>query len=356
MRWLALVTIFASCAHVSHIDPRCASGTPVVDDTLDRAVGVVRDRTVATVDIEGAGPALAETLRRVIATHPGDSLVHGTLADDIHRLWALGVLSDIRVEVAASTLGADVTFAVKPRPLVDRVFAPGDLEVRRLRWLVGTPFEPARIVRMAAGAQSAYIHDGYLDASVSVTQVALPGVGLCVAATRGPRVTIRELRFPGRHAIPEAELVSAIRGAKAGINHPRGIYDATGLDEDRAVFIVPAYEHGLLDATFDPPRAVRHGDRVDLEVEVHEGEPYHLGRVTVLAVGASKIPLGLAPGDLFVRSRGVEAMERFARALGESADVMIPEVSYDHEHHLANVTFEFRWRQPWRVLRLLSPH
>ncbi|HSN29016.1 MAG TPA: POTRA domain-containing protein [Kofleriaceae bacterium] len=299
------------------------------------------DGTVASVAIEGA-PELAPLLRGVVETHTGQDVSQAPLREDLRRLWALGVLADARVDAHEEADGLAVVFAVTPQPRIARVLGAEAPELRRLRWLSGTPYEPARVQRVAREIEAGYVRDGYLDASVAVRRSR--GFDLCVRVVRGPHVTIRSLVFRGAHRVTQATLLGALHGK--GVNHPGGTYDAVALDEDSIWLLDEYYERGMIEAKIGTPEVARHGDHVDVIVPVTEGQVFHIGVLSGLAV-----PPRIRAGDLFVRSELATAMQE----LGDKLDAVVtPVTNVDESHRTIAIEFQIQWRSPWSALRYFS--
>jgi outer membrane protein assembly factor BamA len=307
-----------------------------------------------TITGTGADPGLADTLRLQLLTKPGATLSNDLVREDLRRLWALGVLSDVQVDVRSGRTGAAVTFAVTPQPLIDRVYVadPSLFELRRFRWLAGTPYEPVRVARMAKAAQDTLVADGYLDAKVAVKRAIGDGIGLCVVADRGPHVTIDRLVFPGRSAVPYAELVKQLRGDKAGINRPGGIFDYGLADEDRDRMLGLYYELGRINTKIDVPRYERHGDHVTVEIPIRESPVFSLGAIRVSNVRGGRVSLGIASGDVLVRSRISKAIEKLHAAFGDDTNIY-PDTKVDLEARRIDLDFHIEWSRPWHALRLL---
>jgi outer membrane protein insertion porin family len=326
---------------------------------IDHAsIGVFRGGVVSSVAVKGVEPHLAQTLQSVVTIHPGDRIDHDQVAENVRKLWALGMFSDLEVEVATTHLGAALTFVVKQQPKIDHVYLMGPgadrLELRRLRWLVGAPYDPQRIGRMVDDTRRAYIQDGYLDAKIIASR-SVGSVGLCVDADPGPRVRIGSVHFSGQHAIPERELVAAIHGGDSGINHVGGIYDREALADDYVQLQYLLYEHGLVAATLRDPHTSRHGDRIDVEIPIDKGAVFRIGRLEVRALGGEHVSTGLTPGQVFVRSHVIAAIERIRERVGGDA-VVVPVTRLDNEHHTVDLVFEIVWKWPWDALRLLRSH
>lgn len=304
--------------------------------TADRA------GTIASIDVEGT-PPLAPLLRGVIETHTGQLLDEAPIQDDLRRLWALGVLADLRVDARDTAAGVAVVFVATPSPLISAVHGAGTPELRRLRYLAGAPYEPHRILRIAGEIEAAYIRDGYLDARVAVKRRRSRELELCVVAQPGARQTIGTLTFPGSQRVPQRVLLAALHGK--GVNHPGGTYDPAALADDQLWLLNEYYERGMINAKVGDPIVTRRGNSLAVEVPVTEGPVFHLGALSGLAV-----PKGLATGDLFVRSKLAAA----DNALGDQLDAYVtPVTKLDLEHRRIDIDFQIEWRHPWSALRLL---
>jgi len=299
------------------------------------------------VRVVGADPALEATLAKLIETRPGDTFANAHLADDIRRLWALGIVSDVQVE----THGADVTFAVTPQPLIERVTITGDardaLELRRVRALLGTPFDATRIARMADYIEQGYVHDGYLDAKVHIERAASSGV--CVAANHGPRVTIRKLAFPGRSDVDEKTILNEVSGG-SDINHPGGIYDADALANDILRIKALYWERGKANVDILEPKLERHGSTIDVALPIKEGSTFHYGPIAITAVGARADQLPLRPGQQFSRDRVSAVIKELEKHAGAT---VTPITHVDLATNTIAITFEVTWDHLWQALGFL---
>lgn len=338
--------------------PACATEVGAISITdAGGTFGLYRDATIATVRVAGASPALTATLSKFIQTKPGDTLARAAIAEDIRRLWAVGVLTDIQVDTSAGENGAALTFVVTPQPLIDRVLISGEAEqdpdLRRMRALAGTPFEPIRVARMASAIQQSMIYEGYPDAKVHVNR-AMGGVGVCVRAKRGPRVTIRKLGFEGNALIPDSVLLAQLRGSeKSGINRPGGIFDEEIMSEDNYKLAALYYDHGKPMIKIGDPKTERHGNTIDVTIPITEGATYYLSKITVGALdGISRDTLGLVPGEEFSRERIRAAVDVLEKRTDPDSWIS-PQTTFDTTHHTLDLHFVITWRHAWQPLRLL---
>jgi outer membrane protein insertion porin family len=355
-----IVLAMVGCVHrppVSDPAPACATEVGAISITDAGATyGLYRDATIATVRVAGASPALTATLSKFIETKPGDTLARAAIAEDIRRLWAVGVLTDIQVDTSAGENGAALTFVVTPQPLIDRVLISGEAEhdpdLRRMRALAGTPFEPIRVARMASAIEQSMIYEGYPDAKVHVNR-AVGGVGVCVRAKRGPRVTIRKLKFDGNTLISDGALLEQLRGSeKSGINRAGGIFDEEIMSEDNYKLAALYYDHGKAMIKIGDPTTERHGDTIDVTIPITEGATYYLSKITVGALDGHPETLGLVPGEEFSRERIRAAVDVLEKRTDPDSWIN-PQTTFDTTNHTLDLHFAITWRHAWEPLRLL---
>jgi outer membrane protein insertion porin family len=342
VRVLVLVGVLTACAH-RPAAPTCGAGwAPLSERRGSDASWAApdRDRTISSVAIAGVEPTLRATLVAVLGTKRGQRIAEAPLADDLRRLWGLGVISDAQIELD----GGVVTFAVTPRERVSRVVFAGT-RIKRFELLPGAPYEPVRLRRIARTVELGYIREGHLDAQIAVEQARGPhGVEVCVAARPGPRVTISSVTFPGRHRVPEAGLRAAIHGEPGGVNHVGGTYDADALASDEVFLTSTYYDVGSIDVKIGTPRVIRHGPQLELQIPIVEGPQYRIGAIT----SPVPLPAGVRRGDVFSRKRIVGLRDQLAKATHATVEIA---TQVDVEHHRIDLAFEVQWRWPWDAWR-----
>ena len=309
-----------------------------------RAMDVVpRDATtIERVTITGVDERLAATLRVELATKPGTPLAEAPLAEDLRRLWKLGVIADASVVVGAG----EVTFALSPRPTITNVVRKGGdtLAQQRFRQLEATPFEPSRIHRMTEALQESYVREGRLDAHVEARQRAhSTGVDVCVAANPGPRITIAKLEFPGAKAVSKKTLLGALHGKDANVNRVGGAFDEAALEFDNLFLLNEYWERGHLDAKVGRPTVKRRGKRLHVAIPIDEGPRYRIGTID------APVAVPLRSGVVFQRSKVVEATEKIRTALAPYN--VYPSTHIDQDTRRVDISFVLEWRFPWDALR-----
>jgi outer membrane protein assembly factor BamA len=360
VRCVVVAALVSGCAHANQ--PACSGTLPLADaPAAPDEPRAIEEGVIDSIEITG-GPDLAPIASRVLESQVGQLISIAPLSDDVRRLWALGLFSDIRVQARDTGVTQTVarqayprmaiTFAVTTRGTIDRVRVEGGgahaPELRRMHWIAGTPFEPRRLARMADAIELAYVRDGHLDARIAVRRARLPGVSLCVIAEPGPRVTIGHVTFPGHGAVSEGELAAAMHGKH--VNHPGDPYDADALEFDRSALLGPYWERGMINARVEPARVARRGNHLDVAIPIEPGAVYRIG---TLRVDWGFPPLrGIATGQVFERTRVLDAAKALELKLGPGASVY-PDSSIDSGTLRVDLNFHIQWSWPWRALHLL---
>jgi outer membrane protein assembly factor BamA len=349
VKWLCLVTLACGCATTS---PRatCNDGWSSLSRTAPAPQPALQKRepvVIENVRVSGVDSRVAELLRTQLATKPGLALDDAPLAEDLRRLWALGVVDDVAVEVD----GAKVDFVATPRRTITGVVHRGGdaLAQRRFRQLEAASFEPSRIHRMTEALRESYVRQGRLDATVEARQrVHATGVEVCVATNPGPKVTIAKLEFPGSKAVPGAKLVDALHGKDAKVNRVNGTLDEAALEADNLYLLNEYWEVGHADAQILKPVVKRHGNHLHVAIPIEEGPLYRFGAVD------APMPVVVRPGELFKRSKVVEAIETLRKTL--NARDVTPITNVRKEDQRIDVHFDIEWRWPWDALAFWLSH
>jgi outer membrane protein assembly factor BamA len=262
------------------------------------------------------------------------------LRDDVRRLWKTGIVDEVRVEVD----GTRIAFVVAQRWQIRRVTVKGGepAMARRFRWLAGVEYEPMRIMRMADGLVTHYRRDGRLDAHIETVAKRAPGgIDVCVVANLGPKVTVGALSFPGRTSVFEQDLVAALPGTT--VNRVGEIYDLDAL-ADLTPLAEVYWNHGYRDVRFQPPRTVRHGNKIELAIPVVEGAQYRIGEIHASHPEA----LTLHTGDVLSRKAMWEAAYALRDRFAPGEDVFVETIEHP-DRHTIDLWIQLPWRWPWPV-------
>jgi hypothetical protein len=167
---------------------------------------------IHSVDVRGTRRPL------VLETQAGEALDTARVSRDVHRLWATGWFSDVRVESTETPAGPDIVFHLTERPrfYLRRVEFEPKKEKQALGLEPGSPIDDFRAQKIANSIKTALVEDGYANAKVNaeVAPVGPDQADLRLRIEEGSQCRIREARFTGNTALPETDLRRALRATR----------------------------------------------------------------------------------------------------------------------------------------------
>lgn len=104
---------------------------------------------IARVDFAGWRAESVEAMRSLVGLRPGAPLDRPGVAAAIRALWATGRFEDVQVSVESTDRGVIVTFLVRERPRVGRLFAPKVPDQVRAEMARALGVEPGSVLDVA---------------------------------------------------------------------------------------------------------------------------------------------------------------------------------------------------------------
>jgi len=170
-------------------------------------------RFIHSLQLRGSGRPVG------LDTHAGQDFDRARLARDVRRLWATGFFDDIRVEANETPEGVALIFTVveRQRLYLRRIHFEPQNDKRPLALEPGTPVDNALAHRLAGAIRQRLMEDGYADAEVTAELVpaGVKQADLLFRIQRGPRTTVRAVRFAGKLALPEKELRRTLEATRS---------------------------------------------------------------------------------------------------------------------------------------------
>ena len=343
--------------------PGPVGGTPPPAIAPGREIGarsadvLATGATITGLEVVGNRSVPTELVVPILHSRKGEALSPAVVADDIRRLWRLEVFEDVQVHERASDRGVVLVFALRERPLIGRVrIASNDSEQNRWRAparLPGSPYDPARLLRIAERQQARYAKEGYQQASVRVTHRRRPAarlVDICFTVERGRRFVLQAVSFAGNRALADPLLRAQLETAEGEVNTPGGVYRREWLARDIVRVQALYYERGFLAVEIVPPRLELDPVRGTATpvIEVREGVQYRLGVVEVIgepATAANRLRSLFAgrSGDVFQRSAVTQWLQDIAdmeRAAGRQSPSVLPRTELHEERAVVDLWVE----------------
>ena len=121
--FVAQLVLLALCSLAPAAQAQDAPATSAVkpgeDESLE--VGFVRFRGNRKVE--------DDAIRVNLRTTPGATLTQDLLREDVRAIWAMGFFDDVQVETAAGPKGQIVTFVLKEKPSIRKIYVSGHDEI-----------------------------------------------------------------------------------------------------------------------------------------------------------------------------------------------------------------------------------
>lgn len=347
---------------VAEAEALCAGGAAFDANAGDAASAAAEDlaayegRAITAVTVTGA-PTLAGELAREVVLAPGDALTGAAVAEQLRRLWAIGLVDAAAAHVtAAGADGVALELRVRERARVRAVTIErrgdvADRRLRRLRSLEGVIDDPVRANRMARRLEDDLRNTGHWRAAVVTRRRPAAGgeVELCVGIATGPRYVIAAIEFPGATAIPAAQNAAELARGDGAINAVGGAYRGDLIGDDLLRLQAAYHDLGYVLVEFEQPRVTvdERQARITIEIPVVQGDRFTMGAIDVTGVDAARAAryralVGLAPGAVFSRTALRAGLDRITAAEQHDGKpgAVVPITHLDVEHRTVGLEIE----------------
>ncbi len=369
----ALVLVVAMAAGLRAV-PLTAQATT---DTGAQAAAS-QQNTIVEIRVIGTRRIPQEAVKARMFSHVGDPCDPLTVERDFNSLWNTGYFEDVRIEREDTPQGVVLDVYVREKPLIRDISYKGlssitesDIMSRYKKEKVGlTPesqYDPARIAHAVTVIQEMEAEHGHQFATVrpEVKDIPPASVDLVFNVKEGPTVKVGRITFSGNRHVSSRVLRRAMVNLRpVGIPHSIFLenlfartYDASKLEEDservRAAYEDRGYlrggpvgeptthlrnESGLSLFTFRP----RKGKRIDIHMNIEEGERYRLEGITF--TGNKAVPntkalraiFNMKDGDWFNMTAFRKGLDNLRKAYGQLGYInmtAVPNPAFDDAKH-----------------------
>ena len=261
-----------------------------------------------------------ETVQARMFSHVNDTYDPLTVERDFNSLWNTGYFEDVRIEKEDTPQGVILNVYVREKPTIRDISYKGNNSItnsdildrfkkEKVGLSVESQYDPARIAHAVTVIKEMLAEHGHQFAIVRPEVKAIPpaSVQLNFIIKEGPTVKVGRITFTGNQHVSSRILRESMRNLRPiGVPHSLILenifartYDASKLDEDtervRQAYRDRGYlrggptgspetkirnESGLSFFTFRP----RKGKRIDIHMNIEEGERYRLAGITFTGV------------------------------------------------------------------------
>ncbi|MDZ4696071.1 MAG: outer membrane protein assembly factor BamA [Deltaproteobacteria bacterium] len=318
---------------------------------------------VARVKFRGNRKVEDDAIRVNMRTVPGILLNQDVLRDDVRAIWRMGFFEDIRVETASTAEGTIVTFVLKEKPSIRKIYVSGHDEVglTKINEVLDLKLEEildrAKVKKNASKIRDKYIERGFYMAEVNheIKNTDDGQVDLYFRIRENIKVTVSRINFVGNKGQTDADLRSVMmtsEGDLLSFMSSSGTYREEVFQRDLLLIQGQYFDHGYIEVKVGEPLMELSPDRQSLfiTIPIEEGKQYRIGKLKVS--GDLLEPpqfyierLSARPGDLFNRSHLSQdrtSIEESFKDAGYAYVGVVPLTDKDDTTRIVDVNFEIQ--------------
>src|SRR3954454_23063628 len=153
-----------------------------------------------------------------LKTAVGVTLTQEMLRDDVRAIWKMGYFDDAQVEVTEGKEGSVVTFVLREKPAIKKIYVAGNDEVAlsKINEVLDIKKEQildlAKLKKNVEKIKDLYVEKGFYMAEVNyeVKRGSGSTVDVWFRVRENAKVEVRRVNFVGNAAIPDAQLRDVI--------------------------------------------------------------------------------------------------------------------------------------------------
>jgi outer membrane protein insertion porin family len=287
--------------------------------------------TVARVDVQGNRRVESDAVRTVLPIKVGDTYEKEKMKSGLLAIWRMGYFSDVKLDVSpapAPLEGYVLTVLVAEKPAINKIQTEGNEELSNDDLKDTVEIKAFQILDMeqvrksAKKMQEKYIEKGFFLAEVTTKVEPLPNneVAVVFQVNEHAKISVREVRFVGNHALSDAELKAAMITQEGNIFSfftNAGTYREDAFQRDEIVLQGLYFDLGYIYVKFGKPAIELSPDKryIYITMLIDEGLPFDVSKIDVggdlIVDKADLLPLiTTKPGERFSKSRLQTDMNR----------------------------------------------
>jgi outer membrane protein insertion porin family len=318
---------------------------------------------VIRVHFRGNRKVEDDALRVNLKTKPGMALTKELLQEDVHTIWRLGYFEDVQVETAQAEGGFVVTFVLKEKPSIRKIYVSGHDEVglTKINEVLDIKKEQvldlAKIKKNVEKIRDLYLQRGFYMAEVDYElHRDSPGeVDVYFRVHENSKVEIRRVNFTGNKQVTDAELRAVMLtqpGDLFSALTSSGTYREDVFQRDIMLIQSHYFDHGYINVKVGDPRMELSPDRrsMYITVAIEEGQQYRIGKLDVKGelLDSRETYLGrlqAKPGDIFNRTQVAQDVQNIADLYKDKGYAYVnstPETRVDDKDRTVDLSFDIQ--------------
>ena len=248
---------------------------------------------VDSVRVEGNRRIESDAILAVVGTRKGDRLDYDQLDRDLRAVYKMGFFEDVKTETEDGPKGKVVIFRVVEKPSIGKIVFEGNKKIKeddlteKLGIKLYSILDQNEIKKGINRIRDFYREKGYYNAEITERTDSLPNnqVQLSFQITENKKVYIRKIVFVGNKKFDDGDLRDIMVTRKKGLFSwftDSGVLDKRKLEFDCHKIASFYHNHGFVKAKVGAPKVTyKKGEGLIVTIEVQEGEPYAVHKVSV---------------------------------------------------------------------------
>jgi outer membrane protein insertion porin family len=338
------------------------SGSLPEPDTAPASVALPK-LDIIRIHFRGNRKVEDDALRVNLKLKVGMILSKEMLQEDVRSIWRLGYFEDIQVETAEAEGGLVVTFVLKEKPAIRKIYVSGHDEVglSKINEVLDIKKEQvldlSKIKKNVEKIRELYLQRGFYMAEVEYElRRDSPGeVDVYFRVRENSKVEIRRVNFTGNKNVTDEELRSVMLtqpGDLFSALTSSGTYREDVFQRDIMMIQSHYFDHGYINVKVSEPKMALSPDRrsMFITLSIEEGQQYRIG---VLDVKGELLEsretylekLQAKPGDIFNRSQVAQDVQNIADLYKDKGFAYVnstPETRVDDKKKIVDLSFDIQ--------------
>src|SRR3954465_7969291 len=353
-----------------------APSVPSGETAAQAAAPVADTGVISAVNVQGNRRVETEAIRRVLPLKVGDTYDKDKIKATLLTVWRMGYFNDVKLDVSPARpplTNFVLTVLVSEKPAVRDIKLEGNEELSKDDFKDTIEVKQFQILDQEAMRKSAkkmqekYVEKGYFLAEVTPKTVPLPNneVNVIFQINEHAKITVKEIRFVGNHAIRSSELKDAMltqEGSPFSFLSGAGTYREEAFQRDEIVLQGLYFDLGYIYVKFGKPAIELSPDKrfIYITMVIDEGEPYDVGKIDVsgdlLLPREDLLPLiSTRSGERFSKTKLQNDMNRLIdvyKDKGYAYANVTPDTAVDADRRIIDLTYTFQKGQPVTIEKI----
>lgn len=318
---------------------------------------------IVRVHFRGNRKVEDDALRVNLKSKAGIALSKELLQDDVRTIWKLGYFEDVQVETSEAEGGLVVTFVLKEKPAIRKIYVSGHDEIglTKINEVLDLKKEQvldlAKIKKNQEKIRELYLQRGFYMAEVAYElRRDSPGqVDVYFRVRENSKVEIRRVNFTGNKNVTDDELRGVMLtqpGDLFSVLTSSGTYREDVFQRDIMLIQGYYFDRGYINVKVGEPRMELSPDRrsMYIAIAIEEGQQYRIGNLDVKGELLDSRETYLSrlkakPGDIFNRTQVAQDVQNIAELYKDKGFAYVnstPETRVDDKNRTVDLSFDIQ--------------